>query len=246
MRRTVFIFLIVVVIAIVAVYTFLEFRVSEIVFVADRTETWAHGREMAVRRLYNSNVDIDAFFEKTESMLISAEFDEDEIFAAALASGYPEFYPAFYFSTYNPDSSVDVFDFFASIKQEFAPNQTSFHFRVADLYLEVMTDGPSISGLELRPEDPASKIPGTPVVSSDGRSLAVDLTNVSGYSFTITGTGRLTFQYTYNVAANNLISNMALEEQLLIVHANISRGASGEFIVQYINEPYSSLEEFLF
>jgi hypothetical protein len=246
MRRTVFILLILAVIAIVGIYTFLEFRVSEIVFVDDSMRTWAHGKEMVVRRLYNSGVDVDDFFEKTENMLISAEFDDEDIFAAALASGNPEFFPAFYFSMYNPDLSENTFDFFASIRQEFAPKQTNFNFKIADLYLEVMTDGPMISSVELRPEDPSSKIPGTPVVSTDGRSLAIDLVNVSGYSFTITGTGRLTFQYTYNVATSNLISSVTMEDQLLIVHANISRGPNGEFEVEYILEPYSSLEDFLF
>jgi hypothetical protein len=238
--------MIMVVVAVVALYAFLEFRVSEIVFVTDRTETWAFGKEMVLRRLYNSNVDIDAFFEKVEQSLVSAEFTEDEIFAAALASGDPEFYPAFYFSTFNPDASVDVFEFSGRVTQEFAPNQTNFNFVATDLYLEIVTDGPMISNVELRAENPAEKVPGTPIISANRRQVAVSLVNVSGYSFSITGTGLLTFQFTYNIATNNLFSSVALEEQLLIVHVNVLRGQNGDFIIEYINEPFSNLEDFLY
>ncbi|MCL2077850.1 MAG: hypothetical protein FWH08_05520 [Oscillospiraceae bacterium] len=246
MRKIVFVFLIIAVLAVIGGYTFLEFRVNEIFFVTDRTETWAFGKEMVVRRLYNSGVDIDAFFDKTEQSLITAEFTEDELYAAALISGTPEFYPAFYFSTYNPESGKDIFEFSAMLRQEFAPNQTDFDFTKVNLRVEVMTDAPVISNVELRPEDPSQKNLATPVISADGRSMAVDLSGVSGYSLTLTGTGRVTFQYTYDIATSRLIPSMALEEQLLIVHANISRGPNGEFSVEYINEPYSSLEEFFY
>ncbi|MCL2019111.1 MAG: hypothetical protein FWG70_05055 [Oscillospiraceae bacterium] len=246
MRRIVFILLIVAVIAVIGLYTFLEFRVNEIVFVNDRMETWAQGKEMVVRRLYNSDVDIDAFFEKVEQSLVIAEFTEDEIYAAALNSGNPEFQPVFYFSTYSPDADVNVFDVSSRVVQEYAPNQTNFNFKAANLYIEIMTDGPMISDVELRAENPAEKIPGTPIISDDKRQMAIDLNNVSSYSFTLTGTGRVTFQYTYDVVTGNLFSSMSLEEQLLIVHANISEWQDGEFKVEYINEPFSSLEEFLY
>jgi len=245
MRRIVFIVLIFVVLAVVGFYAFLEFRVSEIVFVRDRTDTRAYGKEFVIRRLYNSNIDIDAFFEKVEGALIVVELTEEEKFAAALTAGEPEFYPAFHFSTYNPDSSENVFDFSAMITQEFAPNQTNFNFKTANLYLEVTTNNPMISEVVLQAENPAEKVPGTPVISEDKRQLAVDLNNVSSYTFTLTGTGRVTFLYTYDVVTSNLFSRAALEGQLLMVHLNISRDADGEFVVEYINEPYSSLEDYL-
>jgi hypothetical protein len=246
MRKIVFIFMIAAVVITVGFYTFLEFRTSEIVYVTDRMETWAYGNEMVVRRLYNSGVDIETFFAKVEASLISAEFTEDEIFAAALASGHPEFYPAFYFSIYKPDRSNDIFEFSAMIKQEFAPGQDSFNFKLTNLHLEVMTDGPMISEIELRPENPSEKVPGTPVVSNDRRRLAIDLDNVSGYSFLLTGAGQITFQYTYDVVTGNLFSTAALPEQLLIVHANVAwNEADGIFTLEYINEPYSSVEDYL-
>jgi hypothetical protein len=245
MRRPVFIFLIVAVVAVVGFYTFLELRVSEIVFVPpDRVETWAFGKEMALRRLYNSGVDVDAFFAKIEEMLVNAEFTEDEIYAAALASGVAEFYTAFYFSTYGPTIGEDVFEFDARIRQEFAPGQVNFNFRMADLRLEITTDIVEISDFEMRAENPALEIPGTPVISANRRTLAVELDNVSGYSLTLTGTGSVTFQYTYSVVTSGLFTSVALEEQILRVHANISRDENGEFQVEYINDPWSSLDEF--
>ena len=244
MRRTVFIFLIVAVITVMGIYTFLEFRVSEIVFVTDKTDSWAYGKEMAVRRLYNSNVDIDAFTAKVEQALISAEFTEDELYAAALTSGTPEFYPAFYFSTYNPEPQKDVFDFSAAISQEFAPNQTNFNFMLSNIHLEIISTGPTVSDIKLTAENQSEKHIGTPVLSDDKRSLALDYTNISGYSLTLTGVGSVTIQYTYDIVTNSLFSSGALTGQLLIVHANISRDADGEFQVEYIAEPYSSLEDY--
>ena len=189
MRKILFIILIVLVVAIMAFYAFLEFRVNEIFFVDDTARTWADGKEMVLRRLYNSGVDVDAYFEKVESMLITAEFTEDEIFAAALASGTPEFYPAFYFSLHNPDIAEDVFAFSAMLRQERAPEQTEFNFEMANLYLEITTDGPMITNIDLRAENPAHKIPGSPVLSENGRALAIELDNVSSYSLLLTGMG---------------------------------------------------------
>ncbi|MCL1823771.1 MAG: hypothetical protein FWG44_06170 [Oscillospiraceae bacterium] len=245
MRRIVFIFLIIAVVAVVGAYAMLELRVSEIVFVRDFPVTWADGREMVVRRLYNSGVDIDAYIADKEQRLINPDMFTDEAWeAAALASGNPEFYPAFYFSLFNPDFEKDEFTFSAMIKQEFAPEQTVFNFKTANLHVEIITDGPAISDIVFKPENPNEKMPVSPVISEDKRSMAVDLVNVSSYSLTFTGTGRVTFQYTYDIATSNLITNTALEGQLLIVHANISRGLNGAFEVEYICEPYSNLEDY--
>jgi len=54
----------------------------------------------------------------------------------------------------------------------------------------------------------------------------------------------VTFQFNYTIVTNGLFRRPALEEQLLIIHANISRGDGGELLVEYISEPYSMIEEF--
>ncbi|MCL2107729.1 MAG: hypothetical protein FWH20_00090 [Oscillospiraceae bacterium] len=250
MRKILFVFLILAVVAVVGFLAYLELRVPEIVYVDDTTHSWADGREMVLRRLYNSGVDIDAYFEKVEDMLITADFTDDEIFAAALASGTPEFFPAFYFSMHNPDIAENEFVFTAMTRQEQAPGQDDFNFNISNLYLEVTTNGPMISDVELRPENAGNsdtdRVTITPVLSADGRSLAVELDNISSYNFLISGAGSMTFQYTYDIIYSNLLSSTALEEQLLIVHVNFARSPNGEFIVEYINEPYSDLEEYLY
>jgi hypothetical protein len=245
MRRIVFVFLIVAVVAVVGFFAFLEFRTNEIFFESDAVDNWDYGTR--VRRAYRSGVDVDAFFAQAEGSLVTAEFTEEELLAAAYASGVPEFAPSFYFNIYNPDSLLDVFNLVAMVKAEMLPDQTNFNFMIANLNLEIMTDGSLISNLEFNPGDDHEHTgaPGTPIISADGRSLAVNLGSVTEYTLTLTGTGRVSFQYVYSVVTNSIFPRPALEEQLLIVHANISRGEGGELVVQYIKEPYSMVEELL-
>ncbi|MCL2697762.1 MAG: hypothetical protein FWE74_06750 [Oscillospiraceae bacterium] len=265
MRRTVFILLIVAVIAIVGLYTFLEYRVSDIAYVGAVWELRSHDREYVLRRLYNSNVDVDAFRGRVEPLLINAEFTEEEFAGWALNSGEPELYLAFYYSVY-PDSygnfsasadnsllSVygDGDDFYVlsvSINQESAIGQTSFNFKIKDLYLEVTTDGPQIYLLgeefHIAKNEPGM-FPGTPVKSEDGRSMAVGLGDILDYSFHVAGTGTVTLKYTYNIATNNIFSRTMLEKQLLIVNVYIESTGDGDYRLEYTSEPFSSLEEFL-
>ena len=64
MRKIFFVISIFLVVVIVGFYAYLEFRIPEIHFVNDRVSTWADGKEMVLRRLYNSGVDIDKYFEE--------------------------------------------------------------------------------------------------------------------------------------------------------------------------------------
>jgi hypothetical protein len=265
MRRTVFILLIIAVIAIVGLYTFLEYRVNDIVYVGETWEVRSHGHEFVIRRLYNSNVDTDAFRERVEPLLINAEFTEEEFIEWAQLSGNPELYLAFYYTVY-PDSysnfhaSADnsllnvygegdnFYVLSARINQESAIGQKNFDFKITDLYLEVTTDSPQIYllGEEFhiaKRED--GMFPGTPVKSEDGRSMAVELGEVFDYSFHVAGTGTVTLKYTYNVATSNIFSRNMLERQLLIVNIYITSMGGGEYRLEYTSEPFASLEEFL-
>ncbi|MDR2559299.1 MAG: hypothetical protein LBC86_07145 [Oscillospiraceae bacterium] len=265
MRRTVFILLIVVVIAIVGLYTFLEYRVNDIVYVGEIWELRSHDREYAVRRLYNSNVDVDAFRERVEPLLINAEFTEEEFIEWAQLSGEPALYLAFYYSVY-PDSysnfsasadnsllSVygegdDFYVLSARINQESAIGQTDFNFKITDLYLEVTTDGPQIYllGEEFHiTKGDTEMFPGMPVKSEDGRSMAVELGDILDFSFHVAGTGTVTLKYTYNISTSNIFSRTMLERQLLIVNVFITSTGDGDYRLEYTREPFSSLEEFL-
>jgi hypothetical protein len=263
MRRTVFILLIVVVIAIVAVYTFLEFRVNEIVFVSHNwDDTLAHGKEFVYRRLYNSNVDIEAFRENFEQLLIEPDLFTDEEFDIwALYSGNPELYLAFYYSVYpyygtgftggssvTSDENADMYIFSGRIVQESALGQTNFNFHVTDLYLEVTTT-PGLQILLLddllqRTDRADGKFPGTPVLSEDGRSLAVELGDILDYSFHLSGTGTVTIKYTYNIATNNIFARRMLEEQFLRINVMITSDEDGGYSLRYNHDPYLTLEQY--
>lgn len=258
--------LIVAVVAVVGLYTFLEYRVNSIVYVGGNWEVRAHGREYVMRRLYNSGVDIDAFRERVEPLLINAEFTEEEFNEWALYSGEPELYLAFHYSVY-PDSysnfsmSADstilnlfgegdaFFVLSARINQESAIGQENFDFILSDLYLEVTTDGPQIYLLSDEFQSTGGtgeRFPGAPTIKSeDGRSLAAELGDTHDYSFHVAGTGTVTLKYTYSVATSNIFSRTMLEKQLLIVNVNISMLPDGDYVLEYSYEPFATLEEFL-
>jgi hypothetical protein len=260
MRRTVLILLIVAVIAIVGLYTFLEYRVSDIVYVGETWEVRSHGHEFVIRRLYNSDVDTDAFRERVEPLLINAEFTEEEFIEWAQLSGNPELYLAFYYTVY-PDSyssfnasadntllnlfsEEDAFHILsARVNQESAIEQENFNFKITDLFLEVETWGPQIYllGEEFHIPD---RFPGAPIKSEDGRTMAVELGDVLDYSFHVAGTGTVILKYTYNIATSNIFSRTMLERQFLIVNVEIIAGEDGYWL-DYTYEPFASLDEYL-
>jgi hypothetical protein len=266
MRRTIFILLIVVVIGIVGFYAFLEFRTNRIVFNAHNMETRLYGKEFIYRRLYNSNVDAKAFQDRIDPRLIEAEFTEEEFFTWAIFSGDPELYLVFYHSVH-PDFSSgysviqDAFGAYvvvkdegtgsgglyilsAQIAQEAALEQTSFNFKITDLYLEVISEGPQIVLLDdvfQRTDRATERFPGAPVLSEDGRLMAVNLGDVLNYSFHLAGEGRVTLKYTYNIVSSNIFARKVLEEQLLIIDIIIL--GSDEFLFSV--EPFTSMEEYI-
>lgn len=244
MKRLFFIFLILVVIGVVGLYTFIEFSVPEIAFVTDTKQDTSRGNEMVLHRLYTSGIDVDAFYNSVESFLISTEFTEDEIYAAALASGTPEFFPAFYFNLYYPDPKTQTFNFNGVIRQEYTENQKNVNFDISNIHLELISEGLNIENVETVLSDSSIKSLNAPVISEDKRSMAINLDNVSIYSFNLTGTGgKVTFQFTYDIVTNSIFPNNVLQSQLLIVYANIFISSDGALSVEYINEPYSAVED---
>lgn len=244
MKRLLFIFAILIVLGVVGFYTFMEFSVPEISYVTDRTSASTRGNEMVLHRLYTSGIDVDEFYDKVEKSLISAEFSEEEIYAAALASGTPEFYPAFYFNIYYPDPNVLTFNFNGQVRQEFTSNQTNVSFDLSNIHLELLTEGLTIENVETAITDPDIKSMNAPVISEDKRSMAINLDNVTSYSLDFAGNGgKATFQFTYDITSNSIFPSTAMTEQLLVVYANISVTSEGGLNVEYISEPYSSLED---
>ncbi len=244
MKRILFIFLILLVMGVVGLYVFLEFRVPDITYVSDATKLSSKGNEAIVYRLYTSGIDIDAFTANVENSLVSTEFTEDEIYAAAIASGEPQFYPAFYFKMYHPDVNRKSFLFEGAIRQAFARNQKEANFNFTNVHLELVSDGLDISSVDYTLVDNKVASQNAPVVSEDKRSMVINLDNVSFFNVVLDGaSGMLTFQYTYDIVSNGIFPNTVLYNQLLIVYMNVKL-VNDAMEVEYISEPYSSLEEF--
>lgn len=242
--------MILIVLAVTGFYVMNAFSIPAINFVNDRVELSTAGNEMAIRRLYTGEVDIDAFYESMEGSLVLAEFTEDEIYNAALAAGEPQFYPAFYFEVlYNNDSSDNVFNFYGSFRQEYADRQTEAPFTMTNLHMEVASDTLSITEFSAIPIKADENYSAAPVISEDERTLAVNLINVSGCEMDFApqagaaAVGRVSFRFTYDVVTTGILPATALTDQYLEVYADMSFTAEGGLKVDYISEPYSSLDD---
>lgn len=250
MKRLLFVFLILIVLAVTGFYVMNAFSIPAINFVADHVETSTSGNEMAVRRLYTGEVDIDAFYESMEGSLVSAEFTEDEIYSAALAAGDPQFFPAFYFTVlYNDDGGDNTFTFDGLFRQEFIAGQKEAPFTISNLHMEVTSDEFRIRNFSVIPINADENYGATPVISTDEHTLAVNLLNIGGCGMDFApqegaaATGRVTFRFTYDVVTTGILPATALTGQYLEVYADMSYTASGGLRVEYINEPYSSLDD---
>ena len=100
MKKVVIVLLILLVLGITGYFVYTEISVKEITYVSD-VETNENDGRYSVRRLYSSDIDIEKLNEKVESLTL-LEFSEEDILAAALEAGTPEFYPAFHILTYRP------------------------------------------------------------------------------------------------------------------------------------------------
>lgn len=247
MKRLFFAFMILLVIAAVGYYAFVAFSVPSISFVTDLVTGNQAGNQIAVRRLYTADVDADAFYDQINASLISAEFSDEEIYQAALASGTPEFYPAFYFNISSPNAKQREFKFGGGFQQEFYDGQTDANFSIENVHLEMYSDNLEFSNFKADPYDSAEPMIAAPVVSEDKRVLAVNLLNVRSYQFDLnsvgTSGGRVTFQITYDVATSGLLPTTALVGQYLELYADINYSPETGLTVTYVNEPYSSLED---
>jgi hypothetical protein len=250
MKRLLFVFLILIVLAVTGFYVMNAFSIPAINFVADHVEVSTSGNEMAIRRLYTGEVDIDAFYESMEGSLVSAEFTDDEIYNAALAAGDPQFFPAFYFEVlYNNNSSDNVFNFSGSFRQEFVPGQTEAPFTMSNLHMEVTSETLRIRDFSVVPINPDEAYSAAPVISEDEHTLAVNLIGVGGcemdFAPDVAGAanGRVTFRFTYDVVTTGILPNTALSGQYLEVYADMSYTSADGLKVSYISEPYSSLDD---
>ena len=230
MRKITIIALIILVIAIVAGVFFFTYTHNEISYVFDHNTVTPSG--LSVKRLYSSGIDAEEMTRLSESLLTTS-FTEDELLEAALRAGKPEFYPVFTFQLAkgSDDNSVVLA---GKVEQQLFDNQTTTDYSFRNLRLEVTSDtaviteeGTYILGTN---HDGTLIEQSTPIIASDGSSLAVQLDAIGAYSLAFEGrTGTIMLQYTYDVITNRSIFNRTVVEgHILQVYVTLNTLEDGD------------------
>ncbi|MCL2071049.1 MAG: hypothetical protein FWH07_02310 [Oscillospiraceae bacterium] len=242
MRRIIFVVLAVVVAALVALLCWREFLVAGINFVADYTLSIS-GNHLKVQRLYAAEVDHEAFNAALNSITNTTDYTEEEIFAAAIASGSPEFFPSFNLGMYRFENEVRL-DGFVDI--ELAEGQSEIRYRMQNISLEiVVTQGE----LVVERLDVVSTIDGgyeSVIKVNSEKQAAADITDAKAFRIAMTGDeGSITLRFVYNIEADSFMPRTVLADQLLEVHVVFSPGVGANMDVEFIAEPYSHLGEII-
>ena len=244
MKKAVIVLLILLVIGIVGYFVYGEITVKEITYVSDLEHDSGDGR-YSVKRLYSSDIDIEAFNAKVENLNM-LEFSEEEITKAALEAGTPQFYPAFHVSTYRLSGEENIICMDLSAVQELAPGQESADYCMDNLRLEAMTTGVSIAEVEAVGTDSLNRSINEAILKNeDGNAMTVDLNDYGKVNMTLEGTtGTVTLLYTYDIKKNSLIPSPALEDCLVMIMVSIITNDEGETEITYSCEPISTVSEY--
>ncbi|MCL2035880.1 MAG: hypothetical protein FWG83_00645 [Oscillospiraceae bacterium] len=252
MRKIIFIALAVIVVAVAAIFCVREFTVPRINFVADEVGIVASANTLRVSRLYAAEVDFDAYEQALDEIIDITEYTDEERFAAALASGRPEFYPVFGMHVLNDsDNELRVMCF---VLEEMATGQKGKRFKIGEISLETMITGGdfTIDRLEIVPFVD-TKAPFEITKINSAHQAALDISNAGTASLVLGGDWlerlrngeecSFTLRFIYNIKSDTFLPRIVLDEQLLQVNGVISYNNVGKLEVDFAIEPYSSLEE---
>ena len=244
MKKVVIVLLILLVLGITGYFVYTEISVKEITYVSD-VETNENDGRYSVRRLYSSDIDIDKLNEKVESLTL-LEFSEEDILAAALEAGTPEFYPAFHILTYRPSVKENTMYMDLSAVQELAPGQETANYTMTNIKLEVMTTGVSITDAEAVGTDSLNrKISEAILKNESGTGMMVELNDYGSVQMTLDGiTGSVVLQYTYDIKKNTLFPATALTGCMVMIRVNIITNDAGETEITYQLDPISTVDEY--
>lgn len=245
MKKALIVTLIIIVASIVGYFVYTELTVKELFYVSSVENDDGKGR-YSVKRLYSSDVDMEAFNAKVEK-LISLEFTEEEIMAAALESGTPEFYPAFHILTYRPlANEKEVVIDFAAV-QELAEGQKSAEFCMSDIHLEVMTTGVAVKAIDAHSSDILDRVVRETVLKNEaGTALSFDLGDYGDAKLTLDGTsGTVTIQCSYGIKKNSLIKHTAMENCFILMTVNFTEETDGKITVSYSSAPATTVDEYI-
>lgn len=243
MKKAVIVMLILLVLGIVGYFVYNELNVKEITYVSDLEHNIGDGR-YSVKRLYSSDIDLEAFNEKVEK-LIMVEFSEEDVLAAALDAGTPEFYPAFRIHTYRPLKEDKIYmDIFA--EQQLAPNQKNTDYSMDNLKLEAVTTGISITEAEAIGTDSFNRSMNEAILKNDdGTGMMVELSDYGNAKLTLDGiTGSVVLQFSYDIKKNTLIPRTAVTGCMVMIRINIITNDEGETEITYRLEPISTIDEY--
>lgn len=246
MKRVIIVFLILLVIGTVGFYTYNEFHVREIVYVGDYESSSSRNRH-AVKRLYSSDVDFEEYNAKLER-LISLEFTEEEVLKAALESGEPEFYPAFHTSVFRETSEDDFFTLRSKVIQELATSQERTNFRLANLRLEVITNGVTIDEVRAESLDTMNKTEiEVPLINEEGTGMTVDLKNYGDTEIVFNGTsGNIVLQYVFDVESVSVFPTTVLTDCFIRINVDVSlMEDDGALVAVYSIDDASTVEEYI-
>ncbi len=245
MKRVIIVILILLVIGTVALYTYNEFRVREIVYVGDY-EADVSGNTHSVKRLYSSDVDFDEYNAKLED-LISLEFTEEEILKAALESGEPEFYPAFHTSVYKKNNNDEFFTLSTKVIQQLAEGQTRANFTITNLRMEVITNNITIDEVVAYSQDNLSvERKEVPLMNEEGTGMTVELRNYGNTLISFNGTtGMAVIQYSFDIESVSLFPTKVLEDCFIRINVSVSEDEEGHIKAEYTVDEASTIDEYI-
>jgi len=245
MKKAVIIVLILLVLGIVGYFVYTEFTVKEIAYVSSVENDNKEGR-YSVKRLYSSDIDIEAFNKKVENLLL-LEFSDEDIEAAALEAGTPQFYPAFHVLTYKPHDEENNIYIYLKAVQEVAPGQKDVDYSMTDLRLEVATTGVSIVEAEAVGTDSLNRTINEAILKNDsGTGMMVELNDYGNVNLKLEGvTGNIVLQYTFDIRSNSLIPKTVLSGNLVNIKINVITNDAGDTEITYQLDPASTVDEYI-
>lgn len=250
MKKIVIILLMILVVGIVGFYAYNELRVREIVYVNDSLSE-GNANRSAVRRLYSSDVDMEKYNALLEQ-LISLEFTEEDIMRAALASGTPEFYPAFHTGVYRESSrgeetEEEGFVLRSRVLQELIEGQERTNFRLANLRLEVITNGVTIDEVTAQSTDTLNNtVLESPLVNEQGTGMTVFLKNCGDTEISFLGTnGTIVLQYVYDIESVSLFPSTVMTNCFMRINVRTSTDEEGNLVAEYSIDSATTVEEYM-
>lgn len=244
MKKAIIVFLIILVLGIIGGFVYYELSIPAITYVSDTSKEYGKGNRFVISRLYSSNVDADALKKMLDSSLITTEFTDEEILAAALKAGDPQLYLSFDFVV-TENSDRDGYVVTGMIYQQLAKGQEKADFKPINLWLTSSVAGAALDGFEIIPADEEQEnINSASVINEAKTALTAKLDDTSGFTMELTGdTATVTVRYTYDIISSGVLTTTAMTEQFFEINLTLGKDSNGEVTVAYALTPGNVIAE---